>query len=384
MGVKLREKKLSNGAVSYYLDINHEGRRWYEFLDIKAEGGKRSAEFVEKKKLAEKARSAKEYQLTVEKNHLPDEQKQEKDMLAFIREKMGGKRTKTPYEQLLKKLSDFIKKEEVLPMSRIDKSFLLRFQDFLKDEGLGQGTIYTIVHRFSTYIYKAVECGYMTANPYQKIPRSERVRLRRPTPAYLTIEEIEKLAQTTKGVRPQMRWAFFFSCFTGLRWSDCSRLKWSQIVKHKIEGQEVQVMRVNQMKTESSTYLPLSEQAILILQARKKDAEKEEASPYVFPQLYEPVGKSVKQSMAVRAMPIWGKKAGIEQKLYFHLSRHTFATLTLTEGADLYTVSKLLGHSDIKNTQIYAHVVNKLKVDAVARLPKFNMGTSNGLDRKAE
>lgn len=52
MGVKLREKKLSNGAVSYYLDINHEGRRWYEFLDIKAEGGKRSAEFVEKKKLA--------------------------------------------------------------------------------------------------------------------------------------------------------------------------------------------------------------------------------------------------------------------------------------------------------------------------------------------
>jgi len=70
--------------------------------------------------------------------------------------------------------------------------------------------------------------------------------------------------------------------------------------------------------------------------------------------------------------------------VYFHLSRHTFATLTLTEGADLYTVSKLLGHSDIKNTQIYAHVVNKLKIDAVARLPKFNMNISSDSDRKTE
>lgn len=382
MGVKLREKKLRNGGISYYLDINHEGRRWYEFLDIKAQGSKRSTEFVEKKKLAEKARSTKEYQLTVEKNQLPDELKQEKDMIAFIREKYAGLRAKVPHEQLVKKLLAYIGEAE-LPMKKIDKSFLLGFQQFLKDDGLSQGTIYTLVHRFSTYIYKAVESEYMLANPYQKIPRSERVKLKRPTPSYLTTEEVEQLALNCKRVHPQLRWAFLFSCFTGLRWGDCSRLKWTQIIKHNIEGREVRVMRVDQQKTENSTYFPLSEQAIEILQVRKEEAEGETTSPYVFPFLFEPIGKNLKQSWAVDSMKSWGKKAKIHQKVHFHLARHTFATLALTEGADLYTVSKLLGHSDIKNTQIYAHVVNKLKMDAVARLPKLNLNATGGFDRKA-
>ncbi|HEU4716214.1 MAG TPA: phage integrase SAM-like domain-containing protein, partial [Bacteroidia bacterium] len=151
MGVILREKKLKGGGVSYYLDINHEGRRWYEFLEIRVKGNRRDPENVEKKKLADKARSAREYQLTVEKSHLPNEQEKERDMVAFIKEKSAGMRSQEAPGQLCKKLIAFTGWEEV-PMSKIDKSFLLRFQEYLKSIGLGQGTVYTLVHRFSTYI----------------------------------------------------------------------------------------------------------------------------------------------------------------------------------------------------------------------------------------
>ena len=61
----------------------------------------------------------------------------------------------------------------------------------------------------------------------------------------------------------------------------------------------------------------------------------------------------------------WVKEAGITKHVTYHVSRHTFATMLLTLGADLYTVSKLLGHSQIKNTQVYAEIINRRKVEAV-------------------
>jgi integrase len=381
----LREKKLSGGGVSFYLDISHEGRRWYEFLNIRLKGSRRDPENLEKKKLADKARSVREYQLTVEKVSLPDETKKERDMLAYISEKSAGMRSSSAPVQLRKKLETFTGWTE-LPMSKIDKSFLLRFQEFLKADGLSQGTIYTLVHRFSTFLYKAVEEGHIAANPYQKIPRSERVKQKRPTPAYLTTDEIERLASKNKGVHPQLRQAFLFSCFTGLRWSDCSRLKWSQITKQTIEGKAVHIMRIDQQKTEQGTYLPMSAQAVMLLEQRRKDAKDEPESLYVFPYLYEPFPKTSKRAWMTVKLKDWAKVAGIEQNLHFHLARHTFATLALSEGADLYTVSKLLGHADFKNTQIYAHVVNRLKLEAVARLPKLkirNLNSEQNPKRKA-
>ena len=70
----------------------------------------------------------------------------------------------------------------------------------------------------------------------------------------------------------------------------------------------------------------------------------------------------------------WVADAGINKHISFHCSRHTFATLMLAKGADLYTVSKLLGHTNITNTQIYAKVVNEAKMKALDLLPSLNMG----------
>jgi len=66
-----------------------------------------------------------------------------------------------------------------------------------------------------------------------------------------------------------------------------------------------------------------------------------------------------------RTLKAWAERAGIEKNLTLHTARHTYATTLLTKGADLYTVSKLLGHSEVATTQIYAKIVDKKKVDAV-------------------
>lgn len=377
MGVKLREKTLKNGGVSFYLDISHGGRRWYQFLDIKARGARSSPEFKAQLKMAKDARSTKEYQLTCQKNDLPDETKQERDFFVFIMERAATLKVERVYRSMISLLKLYCGKEQ-LPMDQITKEFLIGFQEFLKKRNLGDetkkrsmasGSIYSTVHRLSTFINKAVESGYMDDNPYHKIPQAQRVKLKKKTPHYLTLEQLELLAKYSKGIPKQLQLAFYFSCFAGLRWSDCSRLKWSQIVRQKMDGRDVTVLGAKQLKTEHQTYIPLSEQALEILNACKE--LQTEKSPYVFPDLYEPECERVKQSAGQFQMKQWRKQAGLE-KLHFHLSRHTFATLTLSQGADLYTVSKLLGHTDIKHTMVYAHVVDKLKLDAVARLPKMS------------
>jgi len=385
MGVKLREKTLKNGGVSFYLDISHGGKRWYQFLDIKARGARSSEEFKEQFKLAKKARSAKDFQLSCQKNDLPDTTKQEQDFYAFVSERAGSLKVPRVYRSMINLIKEYCGKE-LLPMDEITKEFLIGYQEFLKQRkidkankrSMATNSIYINVHRLSTFINKAVEVGYMDHNPLHKIGKAQRVKKKKNTPDYLTMEDVELLAQKCKGIPEQLKLAFFFSCFTGLRWSDCSRLKWKQIVRQKINGELVTVMRSDQQKTEHITYNPLSEQALEILEVRKKVKDKN--SPYVFPDLYEPEDAREKQSAAQFQMTQWCKRAGLE-RLHFHLSRHTFATLTLSGGADLYTVSKLLGHTDIKHTMVYAHVVDKLKMDAIARLPKMSGNFLGGAGR---
>lgn len=77
--------------------------------------------------------------------------------------------------------------------------------------------------------------------------------------------------------------------------------------------------------------------------------------------------------MANNELLKWVQAAGIKKKITFHCARHTFATLQLTVGTDLYTLSKLLGHTDIKTTQIYGQIIDEKKREAVNRIPDINI-----------
>lgn len=114
-------------------------------------------------------------------------------------------------------------------------------------------------------------------------------------------------------------------------------------------------LRFTQRKTGEHGVLPINIQARALLGERSRDADR------FFPHLLY----SSHQNMKLRQ---WTTAAGITRPITFHAFRHTFATLHLQTGTDIYTVSKLLGHQDLKTTQIYARIVNEQKRAAVDRL----------------
>lgn len=182
--------------------------------------------------------------------------------------------------------------------------------------------------------------------------------------------------------------AYFFSCFTGLRWSDVNPLRWDEIIVKEIDGQEHYYLYFEQEKTEGIEYLPVSDNAIDILKERRVEGLLEDTSPYVFPKIKEIDGTKKMYQRTLRALKTWAREAGVEEKkLHFHSGRHSFATNVLESSAegDLYTVSKLLGHKDISSTQIYAKVRDKRKQAAVKALPKidFNRVVTESLKETA-
>ena len=113
-------------------------------------------------------------------------------------------------------------------------------------------------------------------------------------------------------------------------------------------------------KTGKDMFVPLSKNAIQFMPKRGDAADDEK----VFPRLPQ------KAAMTHHYMRRIEELIGIQKHITFHVSRHTFATMALTYGADLYTVSKLLGHSNVQVTQVYAKIVDENKRKAVNLIPK--------------
>ena len=158
---------------------------------------------------------------------------------------------------------------------------------------------------------------------------------------YLTLEELKRLDATPCDI-PVLRRAAIFSCFTGLRVSDIMQLEWKHIVKAPDGGW---CMRIRTEKTETEATLPISEEALSYCGKRKEGK----------------VFEDFARGMLTSPLKRWLKQAGITKHITFHCFRHTFATLQLAMGTDLYTVSKMLTHRFISTTQIYADIMDNEK-----------------------
>ena len=168
---------------------------------------------------------------------------------------------------------------------------------------------------------------------------------------YLTIEEVKKLI-VTPCESEIVKQAYLFACNCGLRLGDIKAMLWKDI---SFEDGMWRVA-IRMLKTEKIIYIPLPQQAMQWLPTDERMPDN-----LVFPTLTEnKIGQYLKP---------WAKEAGIINKdVCFHASRHTYATMLLTLGVDLYTVSKLLGHTSIRHTQRYAKIINQKKDDAIALL----------------
>lgn len=197
----------------------------------------------------------------------------------------------------------------------------------------------------------AYKKGLISTNPANRLEDNERAKMQQTERAYLTAEELRALA-AANCPNDQLKAAFLFSCMCGLRWSDIVSLTWEKV---NTAGATWQV-ETRMLKTQKLLYLPLSAEAVKLMPPRGD--KKPQDLVFTLPSF----------ACSNREIKKWVKSAGIEKAITFHCARHTFATLMLTQGADLYTTSKLLGHSDIKVTQIYATIVDKKKQDAVSLL----------------
>jgi site-specific recombinase XerC len=169
----------------------------------------------------------------------------------------------------------------------------------------------------------------------------------------LTIEEIRKLYESPC-MSDQTKRAFIFSCFTGLRISDIKKLTWDEIRDNHLLYKSKKTKKYEKMKIHSRALKILEEQRVY----------QKQNNP-----LSERVFKLVSDNHTNKHIKKWAIDAGLSKKVTWHVGRHTFATLNLTSGNDIFTTSKLLGHEDVKVTQIYAKLNDSKKDEAIDRLP---------------
>ena len=263
-------------------------------------------------------------------------------------------------------------KGDKITMDRVDKTFCEGFVLYLvngktigtrnpeksgehKEKPIANSTARLYFNTFVTALNEAVRDGIIGRNPATQLKKEEQKPLSSSgnDRGYLEIDEVKKLMNTPCNDE-QTKMAFLFACFCGLRLSDIKDLKWKDIKS----GEDGTVVSKIQVKTQQSIIVPLSANALEWLPDRG-DAKGEDLV-FTLPSHFS-INRSVKK---------WARDAEIEKNVTFHLSRHTFATTLLTLGADIYTTSKLMGHKNLRTTQIYAEVVNKKKVEAVNLMDK--------------
>ena len=235
--------------------------------------------------------------------------------------------------------------------STIDMNLLEDYKNFLinapqggsKKGTITRNTASTYFSIFKAGLHQAFIDGYLTVDIAAKaknIAYSDKQR------EYLTIDELNTLAATPCD-RPIMKRASLFSALTGMRHSDIQKLKWKEIIK---DGEHHRIL-FNQKKKKGVLYMPISDQAYQLC------GERGEPDRLVFEDLQDP-------SWINKPLERWIKAAGITKHITFHCFRHTYATLQLTNGTDIYTVSKMLGHTKVTTTQIYAKIVDEKKEQA--------------------
>jgi integrase/recombinase XerD len=250
-----------------------------------------------------------------------------------------------------------------ISLKELTRKFIADFEQYLlstniegKEYAMNRNTATTYLRKLKAAINKAVAKDLLDRNPFigHRILGCKNSKI-----IYLTSEEVDAIkSHDLCGNKSliKIRDAFLFSCATGLRFSDSSTLKKQNIRKDKAN---VHWLRINQQKTKDLLEVPMLQQAIDIYEKYKSQREE---TGFVLPRMsHQKVNLYLK---------VIGEIVGIQKKISHHVARHTFATSLLEMGVDLKTVSKLMGHSSIKSTEIYAQVSKKNLTDVIGKLNK--------------
>ena len=363
--VRLREKELANGVRSPYLDIYVNGKRSYEFLKLYLLFPRPTPQAKVQNENTMRAAN------TIKLNCI----------LEITNNKAGLKNTSIRAKMLLKDWMETFRQAQEhkgvkdqklihntvhailtayninVAMRDVNRDYIIGLTNFLRNDyrsprgkKLKDYSVINYLGCLRNALNMAVREDVIADNPIMKLSAQDKVKAPESQREFLTIEEVQQL-EATDSPYPHIKQAFLFACYTDMRCSDVRSITWGKIVK---DGEKYRLHTV-MFKTKRPFYIPLSKKAMQWMPERGDKTDDD--------LIFEKLPVQVNTKLYLQP---WLDKAGITKPITFHCSRHTAGTMMLTLGADIYTTSKLMGHTKVEVTQIYAKIINKKKDDAVS------------------
>lgn len=243
-----------------------------------------------------------------------------------------------------------------IKVQNINHDMMENFAEYLKEHSVGEGGL-TLWKRFKKVMKYATEHDIFRKNPCDGI--SIRVDEESLKKDILSEDEISALmAAHCKQENPEIRRAFIFCLYCGLRFCDVKELTFANV------DYSNRLLKFDQNKTtghssSSNVVIPLNDNILFLIGKKGKDA----TDDLIF--------HLPSHTMCLKALRNWTKKAGIEKHITWHCARHSFAVNILNNGANIKTVANLLGHSSIRHTEKYTRAIDELKKAAIDSLPEL-------------
>ena len=366
--VRIREKVLGDGTISLYLDMYHKGNRKKEGLKLYIIPETTPAAKLQNKNTRRLAEQIKAQRiLDIQKDGLVDWDKLKKSRITLVSwlEDFVTCEAQLSPSGVISKRNAKVRVEEYLAsigkpdkrLSDVDREFCRGFVAFLRTckshrgkETISDTTARLLMSRIAAAMNKAVVEGLIPSNPFRALEAKEKPKIAASRREFLTVEELKVLINTPCRCDIVKR-AFLFSCFTGLRYSDMKSLLWSEV--HTAADGKTLYIEHRQVKTKKTVTIPLSDEALRWMPKQQEGVDQ------VFHEL------KISTGTVEDVLKEWMKDCKIDKHITYHCSRHTAATTLLTLGANLYVVSKLMGHSSIQMTEVYAKIVDQKKVETM-------------------
>ena len=264
------------------------------------------------------------------------------------------KKDKRNIELSFKRFKDFLRDtpeynkyiKRITPQ-QIDRDMILAFVEYLQSRSVGEGA-HTLYARFKKVVAYAFDHGVFLKNPCNKITiKIDRSELKKDV---LTEDEMIQLITTHyPRENKNIRRAFIFCLYTGIRWCDVKELTFANVDYTR------KLLNFNQNKTGKQNPIPLDEGRLTLIGEPTEPGNRNEL---IFPlPSYE---------MCLKALKRWVKRAGINKHISWHCARHSFAMIQLENGTDIRTISGLLGHSGLQCTVQYTKALDRQKQKAIS------------------
>lgn len=270
-------------------------------------------------------------------------------------DKREVKRACNTFVDFLQSTPGYAKLAERIKPQQITKEIVTAYVGYLQNRFVGEGP-HTVFARFKKIIKAAVDADVIMKNPCDGIViKIDSNTLKKEV---LSIEEIQRLINTHyEGESTNIRRAFIFCLYCGLRWCDVKDLTFAN-VDYSNRRLSFEQAKTKGHSSASGVVIPLNDGLLNLIGEGERDA-------LIFP--------LPSHTMCLKALRHWVKRAGIDKHITWHCARHSFAVNILNNGANIKTVASLLGHSGLKHTEKYTRAVDSLKEAAINSLPELKI-----------